>query len=62
LVTGSRLESLVRQTAGIDLSVGGRGEGLRRQAGVSKQEALEKGMEVKSVEFVKQGAEVYHKV
>ncbi|MEW6562461.1 MAG: phosphomethylpyrimidine synthase ThiC [Pseudomonadota bacterium] len=29
--------------------------------GVSEQEALEKGMEVKSVEFVKQGAEVYHK-
>ena len=30
--------------------------------GISEQEALEKGMEVKSVEFVKQGAEVYHKV
>jgi phosphomethylpyrimidine synthase len=29
--------------------------------GVSEQEALAKGMEVKSVEFVKQGAEVYHK-
>ena len=29
--------------------------------GLSEQEALEKGMEVKSVEFVKQGAEVYHK-
>lgn len=29
--------------------------------GVSKKEALEKIMEVKSVEFVKQGAEVYHK-
>ena len=29
--------------------------------GVSEKEALEKGMEVKSVEFVKQGAEVYHK-
>jgi phosphomethylpyrimidine synthase len=30
--------------------------------GISENEALEKGMEVKSVEFVKQGAEVYHKV
>ncbi|MDD5612691.1 MAG: phosphomethylpyrimidine synthase ThiC, partial [Gallionella sp.] len=29
--------------------------------GVSEQMALEKGMEVKSIEFVKQGAEVYHK-
>jgi phosphomethylpyrimidine synthase len=29
--------------------------------GVSEKEALEKGMEVKSVEFVEQGAEVYHK-
>ena len=29
--------------------------------GLSEQEALEKGMETKSVEFVKQGAEVYHK-
>ncbi|MBI3901628.1 MAG: phosphomethylpyrimidine synthase ThiC [Nitrosomonadales bacterium] len=29
--------------------------------GVSEQDALQKGMEVKSVEFVKQGAEVYHK-
>ncbi|HKB58896.1 MAG TPA: phosphomethylpyrimidine synthase ThiC [Gallionellaceae bacterium] len=29
--------------------------------GVSEQEALEKGMEAKSVEFVKQGAEVYRK-
>ncbi len=31
------------------------------QEGVSEQEALKKGMEVKSVEFVKKGAEVYHK-
>jgi phosphomethylpyrimidine synthase len=30
--------------------------------GISEQDALTKGMEVKSVEFVKQGAEVYHKV
>ncbi|TXT17301.1 MAG: thiamine biosynthesis protein ThiC [bacterium] len=30
--------------------------------GISESEALEKGMEVKSVEFVKQGAEVYRKV
>ncbi|MEW5893862.1 MAG: phosphomethylpyrimidine synthase ThiC [Pseudomonadota bacterium] len=30
--------------------------------GISEQEALERGMEVKAVEFVKQGAEVYHKV
>ena len=29
--------------------------------GLSEQDALAKGMEVKSVEFVKQGAEVYHK-
>ena len=29
--------------------------------GVSAQEALQKGMDAKSVEFVKQGAEVYHK-
>jgi phosphomethylpyrimidine synthase len=31
------------------------------QEGVSAQEALQKGMDAKSVEFVKQGAEVYHK-
>lgn len=30
--------------------------------GVSEEEALKKGMEVKSVEFVKTGAKVYHKV
>ena len=30
--------------------------------GISETEALEKGMAVKSVEFVEQGAEVYHKV
>lgn len=30
--------------------------------GVSEEEALKKGMEVKSVEFVKTGAQVYHKV
>jgi len=30
--------------------------------GLSEQDALTKGMEVKSIEFVKQGAEVYHKV
>ena len=29
--------------------------------GIAEAEALVKGMEVKSVEFVKQGAEVYHK-
>jgi len=29
--------------------------------GVSDEEALKKGMEVKSVEFVKQGAEIYSK-
>jgi phosphomethylpyrimidine synthase len=29
--------------------------------GLSEQEALEKGMEAKSVEFVEQGAEVYRK-
>ena len=29
--------------------------------GVSEQEALEKGMEVKSIEFVKKGAEIYSK-
>jgi len=29
---------------------------------VSEEEALKKGMEVKSVEFVKTGAQVYHKV
>ncbi|WP_137938515.1 phosphomethylpyrimidine synthase ThiC [Chitinivorax sp. B] len=30
--------------------------------GISEQDALQKGMEVKSIEFVKQGAQVYHKV
>ncbi len=30
--------------------------------GISDEDALQKGMEVKSVEFVKQGAQVYHKV
>jgi phosphomethylpyrimidine synthase len=29
--------------------------------GVSEQDALRKGMEVKSVEFVKQGGEIYSK-
>lgn len=29
--------------------------------GLSEQAALEKGMQVKSIEFVKQGAQVYHK-
>ncbi len=29
--------------------------------GLSEQAALEEGMEVKPVKFVKQGAEVYHK-
>jgi len=29
--------------------------------GVSEQEALAKGMEVKAVEFVKQGVEIYRK-
>ena len=32
------------------------------QQGVSEQEALHKGMEVKSIEFVKTGAKVYHKI
>ena len=31
------------------------------QQGVSEAEALKKGMEVKAVEFVKQGAEIYQK-
>lgn len=34
---------------------------FRAAQGVDEQAALEKGMEVKSVEFVKQGAQVYHK-
>jgi phosphomethylpyrimidine synthase len=29
--------------------------------GLSEQMALEKGMEEKSIEFVKKGAEVYHR-
>ena len=29
--------------------------------GVSDEEALKKGMEVKAVEFVKQGAEIYQR-
>jgi phosphomethylpyrimidine synthase len=29
--------------------------------GVSEQDALAKGMEIKAVEFVKQGAEIYRK-
>jgi phosphomethylpyrimidine synthase len=29
--------------------------------GVAEAEALENGMEAKAVEFVKQGAEVYHR-
>jgi phosphomethylpyrimidine synthase len=29
--------------------------------GVSAEEALKKGMEVKSIEFVKQGSEIYSK-
>jgi phosphomethylpyrimidine synthase len=30
--------------------------------GVSEEDALKKGMEVKSAEFVKQGAEIYQKI
>jgi phosphomethylpyrimidine synthase len=30
--------------------------------GIAEQEALQKGMEVKSIEFVKSGAEVYRQV
>jgi phosphomethylpyrimidine synthase len=30
--------------------------------GISDKEALEKGMEEKSIEFVKKGAEVYQKI
>ncbi len=30
--------------------------------GVDEKDALAKGMEQKSIEFVKKGAEVYHKV
>jgi phosphomethylpyrimidine synthase len=29
--------------------------------GIAEEEALKKGMEVKAVEFVKKGAEIYHK-
>jgi len=29
--------------------------------GIAEADALAKGMEVKSIEFVQQGAEVYHK-
>jgi len=29
--------------------------------GISEQDALKKGMEVKAIEFVKQGAEIYQK-
>jgi phosphomethylpyrimidine synthase len=32
------------------------------QQGIDEKAALEKGMETKSVEFVKSGAEVYRKV
>jgi len=32
------------------------------QQGVSEQAALQKGMEVKAIEFVKMGAEVYRQV
>jgi phosphomethylpyrimidine synthase len=32
------------------------------QLGVAESEALQKGMEVKAVEFVKSGAEIYRKV
>jgi len=32
------------------------------QQGIDEQAALEKGMETKSIEFVKAGAEVYRKV
>nr|MBL8412466.1 phosphomethylpyrimidine synthase ThiC [Dechloromonas sp.] len=32
------------------------------QQGIAEDEALKKGMETKAVEFVKTGAEIYHKV
>ena len=32
------------------------------EKGISEEAALKKGMEEKSIEFVKKGAEVYHKV
>jgi len=31
------------------------------QQGISEDEALQKGMETKSVEFMKTGSEIYHK-
>ena len=33
-----------------------------KEKGISESEALEKGMEEKSVEFVKKGSEVYQKI
>jgi phosphomethylpyrimidine synthase len=35
--------------------------GTAAAQGITKAEALSKGLEVKSMEFVKQGAKVYHK-
>jgi phosphomethylpyrimidine synthase len=32
------------------------------EQGVSEQEALQKGMQAKAIEFVKKGSEVYQKV
>jgi len=31
------------------------------QTGVSEEQALHKGMQEKAIEFVKKGAEIYHK-
>ncbi len=35
---------------------------MQLKKGISDQEALEKGMKEKSIEFVKKGAEVYQKI
>lgn len=68
-VTGWRLDSrivenersVVNMGAFCSMKISRYVRDFAAKEGLGEQAALLKGMEVKSVEFVKQGAEVYHK-
>ena len=47
---------------GLSTNLFGSMRNFAAQQGVSEEDALEKGMEAKAVEFVKAGAEVYRQV
>ena len=55
------LTSMQVRGSEVDILIEGTQAGIAAQQGVDEQTALKKGMEEKSIEFVKKGAEVYHK-